>query len=69
MNDAVKPASKSKTIWFNVIQAIFALAEGVTGIMQQHVSFNVYLIMLSISIGGNAALRYYTTQSIGRPVE
>ena len=64
-----KPVSKSKYIWFNSIGALLTAFEAFTGIIQPHVSINVFLIMTTIAVAGNAALRFYTSQPIGSPSE
>lgn len=64
-----KPASQSKYIWFNSIGALLTAFEAFTGIIQPHVSMNVFLIMTTIAVAGNAALRFYTSQPIGTPAE
>jgi hypothetical protein len=59
-----KPVSKSKSIWFNVVGGLFTAMEAFTGLIQAHVSANVYLIMLTISVAGNFALRFYTDKRV-----
>ena len=64
MADEAKPASKSRTIWFNVIGAFLTAIEGFTGALEAVMSREVYLALLAIAVGGNAVLRFYTTQPL-----
>ena len=62
--DEAKPVSKSKSIWFNVIGAALTAMEAFSGAVQPHISANVYLIMLTVSVAGNFALRFYTDKAV-----
>ncbi|SEO77238.1 hypothetical protein [Nitrosovibrio sp. Nv6] len=64
--DTSKPASKSKTLWFNLIGAVFVTLEAFTGALHGVMSDTAYFALLAVSIGGNAALRYFTSQAIGK---
>ena len=62
--EETKKLSESKTFWFNIIGALFTAMEAFTGLVQPHVSVNVYLVMLTISVAGNFALRFYTDKAV-----
>ena len=62
--DEAKPISKSKTFWFNIVGGLFTAMEAFTGLVQAHVSTNVYLLMLTVSVAGNFALRFYTDKAV-----
>ena len=62
--EETKKLSESKTFWFNIIGALFTAMEAFTGLVQAHVSTNVYLVMLTISVAGNFALRFYTDKAV-----
>ena len=62
--DEAKPITKSRTIWFNVIGAFLTAIEGFTGALEAVMSREVYLALLAIVVGGNAVLRFYTTQPL-----
>lgn len=59
-----KPAIESKTLWFNIIGAMLTTMEAFTGAFQSVLGPNAYLALLAVSVGGNAVLRFYTSQSI-----
>lgn len=59
-----KKLSESKTFWFNLIGALFTSLEAFTGVAQAHIPANVYLAMLTISVSGNFALRFYTDKAV-----
>ena len=62
--EEAKPISKSKTFWFNFIGALLTVLEVFTNVLKDNISDNAHLIMLAIAVGGNAALRYYTSVPI-----
>ena len=59
-----KKLSESKTFWFNLVGALLTSMEVFTGAVQSHVSANVYLAMLTVSVAGNFALRFYTDKAV-----
>lgn len=59
-----KEISKSKTIWFNIVGAILTTMEAFTGALQSIMGHEAYLALLAVSVGGNAILRFYTSQPI-----
>lgn len=56
-----KPIGQSKTFWFNLIGALLTVLEVFTNVLKDNISDNAHLIMLAVAVGGNAALRYYTS--------
>lgn len=62
--DETKPIAQSKTIWFNVVGAVLTTMEAFTGAFQSVMGTQAYLALLAVSVGGNAILRFYTSQPI-----
>jgi len=56
----------SKTLWFNILCAVVAAAEGAFGVFQGVLAGNVYAALAVILAVGNAVLRILTTEGIGR---
>lgn len=61
----MKPWYRSKILWFNMICAALAALEGVTGLLQPHLSVNVFTALSVVLPVGNAMLRVVTTEGIG----
>lgn len=59
-----KKAIESKTFWFNMIGALLTSLEAFTGAAQSQIPVNAYLVMLTISVSGNFALRFYTDKAV-----
>lgn len=62
--DESKPAVLSKSLWFNGIGAVLTTMEAFTGAFQSIMGTQAYLALLAVSVGGNAILRFYTSQPI-----
>jgi len=55
---------KSKTLWFNLLCATVAAAEGAFGVFQSVLAGNVYAALAVILAVGNAVLRVITTERL-----
>lgn len=64
----MKPAYKSKTIWFNVMTGGVALASQIAPVVQDIEGAEVvYMILVMVNVIGNIILRNVTDQPLGRP--
>lgn len=64
----MKPWYKSKTVWFNLVVSILAAAELNLKLMQPYIGVEFFQLISFVLIVGNAALRFISTQPIGRNV-
>jgi len=60
----MKPWYTSKTLWFNTIMAATAALEASTQLLQPHLPFNFYYVMVVLMPAVNAALRFVSTTEL-----
>lgn len=61
----VKGATKSKTVWFNVITGMLIAAEPALHLLQPVLGASTYGIVSFVLIVGNVALRTITNKALG----
>ena len=57
---------QSKTLWLNALLAMGTVAEANLGMLKDLFGPQSYLVMISIAAGINAALRFVTSQPVGK---
>ena len=57
---------KSKTLWLNAVLAATTVAEANLGILRDQFGANAYLGLITFAAGLNAALRFATSQPVGK---
>lgn len=62
---ALKGATKSKTIWFNVVVGMLLAAESAIPLLQPVLGEATYGIVSFVLIVGNVAFRSLTSKSLG----
>jgi hypothetical protein len=60
----MKPWWKSKTVWFNVLMAVLAGAEGSLNVFQPLLPVNVWPVFVAVVTCLNLVLRAVSTQTI-----
>jgi hypothetical protein len=56
----------SKTIWFNVMIAVFTVLSGNVELLREYMSSGGYMIVLMLVSGGGVYLRSVTTTGISK---
>lgn len=62
----MKPWWKSKTLWLNAALAAGTIAEANLGMIRDQFGAQSYLALISVAAAINAALRFVTSQQLGK---
>lgn len=57
---------KSKTLWLNAALAAGTVAEANIGLLREYFGASSYLVVISVTAALNAALRFVTSQPVGK---
>jgi len=61
-----KKYTHSKTLWFNLLIAVFAVLSSHSALLEGYLSDGGYLVFMMLIAAGNAYLRTITTQPVSR---